>query len=92
MAELGDGWYGFNLGGLEHVADRVAALRERSAAAGRRFEELTVAVSVAGCSRQADADELERLGVTELVLVEGAAGATRRGRAMGGWPGPRLAD
>lgn len=68
VAELGDGWYGFNLEGLEHVADRVAALRERCAAAGRRFEELTVAVSVARCT-PADADELERLGVTELVLV-----------------------
>lgn len=69
VAEIGDGWYGFNLEGIEHVAERLGTLRERCAAAGRRFEELTVAVAMTRCT-PSDAGELERLGVTELVLVE----------------------
>ncbi len=70
VAELGDGWYGFNLEGIEHVSERLAALRERCDEAGRRFQELSVAVAMAGCT-PSDAAELERLGVTELVVVDG---------------------
>jgi probable F420-dependent oxidoreductase len=73
VAELGDGWYGFNLDGVEQVSERISALRERCEEAGRRFEDLTVSAAVSG-STPADAPELERLGVTELVVVEGPPG------------------
>jgi probable F420-dependent oxidoreductase len=70
IAAHGDGWYGFNLSGIEEVADRIARLREECRGAGRPFETLDIAVGVVGC-RPADVPELERLGVGELVLVEG---------------------
>jgi probable F420-dependent oxidoreductase len=69
VAAHGDGWYAFNLDGLDHVRERIAALRERCSEVGRDFGELTVAVAVTGCEPE-DRSELERLGVAELVLVE----------------------
>jgi probable F420-dependent oxidoreductase len=70
VAQTGDGWYGFNLAGLDQIGERIAALGERCARAGRRWHELTVAIAAIGC-KPSDAAELERLGVTELVIVEG---------------------
>jgi probable F420-dependent oxidoreductase len=70
IAAHGDGWYGFNLAGVEQVADRMAALRQACQDAGRTFETLDIAVGVMEC-RPSDLPELERLGVGELVLVEG---------------------
>lgn len=70
IAAHGDGWYGFNLSGIEEVADRIAKLRDECESAGRVFETLDIAVGVVGCS-PADLPELERLGVGELVVVDG---------------------
>ena len=64
-----DGWYGFNLPGVEGVRDCVASLKERCAAAGREHGAVELAVSVEGCE-PSDLPELERIGVDELVLVD----------------------
>lgn len=64
-----DGWYGFNLPGVEAVGDRVATLNERCAAAGRERGAVELAVSVEGCE-PSDLPELERIGIDELVLVD----------------------
>ncbi len=69
VAELGDGWYGFNLAGVEEVAERVGRLRAHCRDANRDFGELTIAAAVNGAA-PSDLAELERLGVTELVLVQ----------------------
>lgn len=69
VAAEGDGWYGFNLAGLEAVRERTAFLREQCLRADRDPRSLSVAVAIVGCEPD-DVDELERLGVTELVLVE----------------------
>lgn len=80
VAELGDGWYGFNLAGVEAVRERLGVLRDLCGAAGRDLGQLELAVALDG-GQPADRDELAGLGVTELVLVEvppedpGAAGA-----------------
>ena len=80
VAELGDGWYGFNLAGVEAVRERLGVLRDLCRAAGRDLGQLELAVALDG-GQPADLPELAGLGVTELVLVEappedpGAAGA-----------------
>ena len=65
----GDGWYGFNLAGVEAVAERLAALGELCREAGRDIGELDVAVALEG-GEPSDAPALAQLGVDELVLVE----------------------
>ena len=80
VAELGDGWYGFNLAGVEAVRERLSKLGDLCRAAGRDVGQLELAVALDG-GQPADLDELAGLGVTELVLVEtppedpGVAGA-----------------
>jgi probable F420-dependent oxidoreductase len=80
VAELGDGWYGFNLADVEAVRERLGVLGDLCRAAGRDVGQLELAVALDG-GRPADLDELAGLGVTELVLVEappedpGVAGA-----------------
>lgn len=69
VAAHGDGWYGFNLDGVDAVRDRLAALREQCAQAGRDPAELAISVAVTGCV-PADVEHLEALGVTEMVLVQ----------------------
>jgi probable F420-dependent oxidoreductase len=69
VAAHADGWYGFNLPGVEAVRDRVASLNERCAAAGRERGAIELAVSVEGCE-PSDLPELERIGIDELVLVD----------------------
>ena len=68
-ATHGDGWYGFNLANLEAVRDHVQRLHDHCTAAGRQFDELDIAVAVAGCEPDA-LPELSAIGVDELVLVE----------------------
>jgi probable F420-dependent oxidoreductase len=67
-AEWGDGWYGFNLGGVEAVRERMAVLRRLCDEAGRDARELDVAVALSEPST-ADLAPLGAIGVSELVLV-----------------------
>ncbi|HEX5193027.1 MAG TPA: LLM class F420-dependent oxidoreductase [Solirubrobacteraceae bacterium] len=68
VARRGDGWYGFNLDGAEHVRDRLARLRRLCCELGRDPAEIEIAVALVD-PRPADVRELEQLGVDELVLV-----------------------
>lgn len=69
VAAHGDGWYGFNLEGVDAVADRTAELRAQCAQAERNPEQLSIAVAVTG-GQPTDVEQLEALGVSEIVLVE----------------------
>ena len=64
----GDGWYGFNVDGIDAVARPGRALHELCGEAGRDPSALRVAVAL---SQPADREELAAAGVDELVLVEG---------------------
>jgi probable F420-dependent oxidoreductase len=70
VATHGDGWYGFNVPGLDGVRDRLATLREHCSRAGRDLSELYVAVAVQECEPH-DLAALAELGVDELVVVAG---------------------
>ena len=66
----GDGWYGFNLDGVDDVAERLDLLRRLCADRGRDRAELQLAVSL--CDLSVDkVRSLASLGVDELVVVEG---------------------
>ncbi len=67
-ARHGDGWYGFNLEGIEHVGERVACLRGMCAQHDRDPAELEIAVALAGDGPH-DRERLAALGVDELVMV-----------------------
>jgi probable F420-dependent oxidoreductase len=67
-ARLADGWYGFNLEGIEHVRERIQLLRHACARAGRDPAELDIAVALAGDAARDD-EQLAAVGVDELVLV-----------------------
>jgi probable F420-dependent oxidoreductase len=69
VAAWGDGWYGFNLAGVDAVRDRVARLSELCREAGRDIGELRLSVSL-DSGRPSDLADLARLGVSEFVLVE----------------------
>jgi alkanesulfonate monooxygenase SsuD/methylene tetrahydromethanopterin reductase-like flavin-dependent oxidoreductase (luciferase family) len=70
VADWGDGWYGFNLDGLDAVRERLSTLDRLCAEAGRDRRELDVAIALTPPSLD-DPAELAELGVQELVLVEG---------------------
>ena len=70
VAAWGDGWYGFNLDGVDAVADRVAFLRTQCAEHARRLDELRLAVALREL-RPRDVSTVAGLGIDELVLVEG---------------------
>jgi probable F420-dependent oxidoreductase len=65
-----DGWYGFNLDGVQGVADRVALINVLCAESGRDRSELRLAVALRELTID-DVRPLADLGVDELVLVEG---------------------
>ncbi len=69
VAMLGDGWYGFNLPGVEAVRERVAVLEQRCHTAGRTISELYLAVALED-PQPHDLAALGDIGVSELVLVE----------------------
>jgi probable F420-dependent oxidoreductase len=69
VAGLGDGWYGFNLGGVDAVRERMARLGELCAEVGRDSGEVDVAVALEA-ARPDDLTALRDAGVSELVLVE----------------------
>ena len=67
---MGDGWYGFNVDGMEAVSERVATLRSMCAELGRDPGELHVAVALREPHRP-DVAALVELGVDEFVVVAG---------------------
>lgn len=69
VAAWGDGWYGFNLEGVDEVRDRIGRLKKLCAQAGRDRDGLRLAVALAA-PRVEDVGALAELGVDELVLVE----------------------
>ena len=69
-AAWGDGWYGFNLAGLEAARERVATLAQLCREAGRDPGELRIAVALEAGELE-DVRALAELGVDELVLVAG---------------------
>jgi probable F420-dependent oxidoreductase len=68
VARWGDGWYGFNLRGVDEVAAKVTTLHRLCAEAGRDPAELRLAVALRE-PHPSDAGRLAQLGVDELVLV-----------------------
>jgi probable F420-dependent oxidoreductase len=69
VAAWGDGWYGFNLAGVEVVRERVAVLEELCRELDRDVRDLRLAVALEA-GEPGDVSALEDLGVTELVVVE----------------------
>ncbi|WP_027500305.1 LLM class F420-dependent oxidoreductase [Rhodococcus sp. UNC363MFTsu5.1] len=69
VAAWGDGWYGFNLAGVDDVAERIGVLRELCREVGREPSELRLSVALRD-AEPGDVAALEELGVGELVLVE----------------------
>lgn len=70
VVDWGDGWYGFNLVDADHVANRVAFMRQLCRDAGRDPSELRLAVALRD-PRPGAARLLTEMGVDELVLVAG---------------------
>jgi probable F420-dependent oxidoreductase len=68
-AAYGDGWYGFNVAGVEAVRERIATLERLCGESGREIGDLDLAVAVQG-AQPSDLSDLSDAGVTELVLVE----------------------
>src|SRR3979409_1801849 len=66
----GDGWYGFNLGGVREVAERIDFLQRLCDDSGRDRAELRLAVALRDLSVN-DVRPLADLGVDELVVVDG---------------------
>ncbi len=69
VADWGDGWYGFNLAGLDAVRERLSVLRRYCEAAGRDFARLDISVALASAPPD-NLTALTEMGVSELVLVE----------------------
>lgn len=69
VAAWGDGWYGFNLPGVDAVRERIAVLEELCDQNGRDSRKLHLAVSL-DAGEPDDIPTLIELGVSQLVLVE----------------------
>jgi probable F420-dependent oxidoreductase len=69
VAAAGDGWYGFNVDGVDGVHACLTSIRKRCAAIDRDPAELFLAVAVVGAEPD-HLPELEALGVHELVVVD----------------------
>ena len=69
VAAWGEGWYGFNLAGVDAVRERIAMLHRLCGEKGRDVRELHLAVALDG-GKPEDIPALAELGVSELVLVE----------------------
>lgn len=70
VVDWADGWYGFNLGGVAGVADRLALINALCDETGRDRRELRVAVALRDLQPR-DVSALADLGVDELVVVDG---------------------
>ncbi len=68
VAEYGDGWYGFNLA-VDEVEERINTLSQLCRQRGRDVATIDIAVSTRDGTPQ-DLDELERVGVDQLVVVD----------------------
>ncbi|HEY2191727.1 MAG TPA: LLM class F420-dependent oxidoreductase [Actinomycetospora sp.] len=69
VAAWGDGWYGFNLDDVSHVAERLDFLEARCREAGRDGARLRRCVALRQPQAR-DVPALADLGVDELVIVE----------------------
>lgn len=69
VARWADGWYGFNVEGVDGVRDRVAMLRAQCADVGRDIAALRLSVALRDPS-PTDLPDLIAAGIDELVLVE----------------------
>jgi probable F420-dependent oxidoreductase len=69
VAAWADGWYGFNLGGVRDVAERIAFLQARCRQIGRDHSRLRLSVALRE-PRVSDMSPLADLGVDELVVVD----------------------
>jgi probable F420-dependent oxidoreductase len=83
VAAWGDGWYGFNLAGVDAVRERIGMLEELCRENGRDVRALRLAVALDG-GEPGDVPALTELGVSELVLVETPP---EDPRAAAGWVG-----
>jgi probable F420-dependent oxidoreductase len=70
VATWGDGWYGFNLSGVDAVRERLGTLGRLCAESGRDLGHLRLCVALRSPT-VGDVGALAELGVDELVLVEG---------------------
>jgi probable F420-dependent oxidoreductase len=69
VAAWADGWYGFNLDSVAHVADRLDFLRTAARAAGRDVGDLHCSVALRDPAPD-DVAALAGLGVDQLVVVD----------------------
>jgi alkanesulfonate monooxygenase SsuD/methylene tetrahydromethanopterin reductase-like flavin-dependent oxidoreductase (luciferase family) len=69
VAAIGDGWYGFNLAGVDEVHERIVTLKSICRQCGRDSRELRLSVALAR-AHPADVAALSADGVDELVLVQ----------------------
>lgn len=81
VAGWADGWYGFNLDGVDAVRERVGRLEQLCAESGRDRGELSLAVALRN-PRVGDVEALAELGVDELVL---AGAPPEDAGAVAGW-------
>lgn len=69
VAAHADGWYGFNIAGVDAVRERIATLEKLCQESGRDIDELDLAVALQEV-QPSDLSALCDAGVSELVLVE----------------------
>ena len=74
VADVGQGWYGFNLG-PEELADRLKRLDQLLAAKGRRRSDVQITVSPYLRSRTPDLEAYKRAGADQVILLAFAANA-----------------
>jgi probable F420-dependent oxidoreductase len=70
LVSWGDGWYGFNLADVAAVTERVELIGRLVADAGRDRSDLHLAAALRD-PQPTDVPELARIGIDELVIVEG---------------------
>jgi probable F420-dependent oxidoreductase len=76
VATLGDGWYGFNLTGVDEVRERVATLEAMCRERGRDIRALRLSVALENGNSE-DVAALSAIGIDELVLVDAPPGDPR---------------
>jgi probable F420-dependent oxidoreductase len=81
VAAWGDGWYGFNLDDVDHVAERLDFLGARCREAGRDGARPRCCVALRR-PQPSDVPALADLGVDELVIVDSPPGDPR---LVAGW-------